>query len=82
MANITLFVPDELKERMSEHPQMRWSRAVREIIEQTLDDFEEAEKLASKSKLTQEDIDAILPEINKDARKYAEELLNESRRRR
>ncbi len=82
MANITLFVPDELKERMNEHPEMRWSRAIRSIIERTLDDFEEAEKLARKSKLTKEGVERLSAEVNAEAGKHAEALLNESRRRR
>ena len=39
MANITLFVPDELKKRMNARTDVRWSRAIRNIIERELDDL-------------------------------------------
>lgn len=75
MANITLFVPDELKKRMDGHKEIRWSRAVRDIIEQKLDDFEEAKQAAKKSTLSLEDVDRLAGEVNDSAGRHAEYLL-------
>lgn len=77
MANITLFVPDDLKKRMEGHPEVRWSRAIRSIIERELDDMEEADKLAKKSRLTEQDARKFAEMVNEKLGKRAEELLNE-----
>lgn len=80
MANVTLFVPDDLKARMDLHKQMRWSRAIRQTIESKLDDFEEAEKLARKSLLTEKDVKKFSSKVDEKLAKRAEALLNETRR--
>lgn len=80
MPNITLSIPEQTRRRMREHPHMRWSSAIRSMIERQLDDFEEADRLAKKGGLTQEDIDPILRKIDADTRKHARKLLNESYR--
>ena len=49
MPNITLSIPEETKRRMEKHPHVKWSSAIRAIIERRLDDFEETERLAQKS---------------------------------
>lgn len=83
MANITLFIPDELKERVErQYPEMRWSRAVRNIIEQKLDDLEIANRLAQKSRLTLKDVELLAARVDEAAGRHAEELLRETRRRR
>jgi len=75
LANITLSIPDETKARMKQHPHMRWSSAIRSIIERQLDDFEQAEALARKGGLTQEDVDPILKKIEAANRKHVRALL-------
>ncbi|MBI5036081.1 hypothetical protein HZC09_01940 [Candidatus Micrarchaeota archaeon] len=75
MANITLFVPDELKKRMAEHEHLRWSSVIRSIIEQRLADFEEAEELAKESNLTPEDVGRIAAEVGEAVGRHAEHLL-------
>ncbi|MBI5224610.1 hypothetical protein HY989_01955 [Candidatus Micrarchaeota archaeon] len=77
MANVTLYIPDDLKKRMSRHKDIRWSRAIRTIIESELSDFEEAEKLAQGSNLTQEDVDFLTEKVNEDIRKHVRALKNE-----
>ena len=78
MANLTLAIPDNTKTRMERHKEIKWSSAIRNLIEQKLDDFEEAESLANKLDLSKEDLDPIIKKINKDMAKHAEALLNES----
>ncbi|MFH1246854.1 MAG: hypothetical protein V1644_00600, partial [Candidatus Micrarchaeota archaeon] len=55
MANITLYIPDELKHKMDEHREMRWSMAIRNIIEEKLEELAKFESLVKKSKLTEKD---------------------------
>ncbi len=75
MANITIFVPDDVKKRMSEYADVRWSKAIRSIIEQRLSDFEEAERLAQESKLTPSDAGRLAAEVDNAAGRHAEYLL-------
>ncbi|MFH1750214.1 MAG: hypothetical protein ABH863_00895 [Candidatus Micrarchaeota archaeon] len=74
MANLTLFVPDDLKKRMSRHKDIRWSRAIRTIIEGKLDDLEEADELAQGSTLTAEDVELLTEKVNEDIRKHVRAL--------
>lgn len=82
MPNITLSVSSETKRRMDAHPHIRWSNAVRAIIEKKLADFEEAERLGRKSRLTGKDVERLSMKVNRAMGKHAEELLNEYYRRR
>ncbi len=82
MANITLYIPDDLKRKMDEHKEMRWSMAIRTIIEQKLGELEEFERLVKKSRLTEKEAMTIADKINEAAGKHAEALLNEARSRR
>ncbi len=52
MPNITLVISEELRKEMERHSSIKWSSAVRNIIEQKLADFDELENLARKSKFT------------------------------
>ena len=80
MPNLTLSVPDETKKRMDAHPEMRWSGAVRAIIEQRLDAFEEADRLAKKGGLKPRDFEAVSRRMEDASRKKALALLHESHR--
>jgi hypothetical protein len=82
MVNITLSVLPEVKARMDEHPEIKWSNSIRTLIEQKLDDFEEAEKLAKKLNLSEKDLKPILEKVNADMRKHSEALLNVCNNRR
>ena len=65
MANITLAIPDDLHKRLKAHSEIRWSDVIRKMLENRLNDFEEMEKIVSKSKLTQKDVDEISKKIKK-----------------
>lgn len=82
MPNMTLSFPPETKRRMDAHPHVKWSNAVRTIIEQKLNDFEEAERLSKKGGLTQKDVDPIVEKINQAMGKRAKDLLHETNHRR
>jgi len=76
--NITLAITDELKDKMKEHSSIKWSNVVRSIIEKKLSDFQDAEKVGKKSKLTEKDVEELATKVNLAMKVHAEALLNES----
>lgn len=78
MPNLTLSIADETKKRMSRHPEIKWSNAVRAIIEQKLSGFEEAERLAQKSTLLEKDVMLLSKKADAVAAAHAKRLLNET----
>jgi hypothetical protein len=79
MANLTLYVPDDLKKRMDSVVDVSWSGAVRSFIERKLDDLEEANRLARSSKLTPEDVRRLAVSVNRKLGVHARKLLDETR---
>ncbi|MBU1197296.1 hypothetical protein KJ765_02165 [Candidatus Micrarchaeota archaeon] len=79
MANVTLFIPDDLKKRMDQHKDIRWSSAIRTVIGEKLEALERTEALASGSRLTEEDVKILVKKVDASARKHAKALLNEDR---
>ncbi|MFH1106546.1 MAG: hypothetical protein V1787_01480 [Candidatus Micrarchaeota archaeon] len=71
MANITLFVPDDIKRRMDMHKDIRWSSAIRTVIEAKLVAFADAEELAGASRLTQKDVAVLTNKVDAATRKHA-----------
>lgn len=67
MGNITLSLPDELHEKMKRMSEVRWSEIARRAIEQRINDLEEMNRIVSKSKLTQKDVDEISEKIKRSA---------------
>lgn len=67
MPNITLSIPEELHSKMKRMSDVRWSEIARRAIEQRINDLEEMNKIASKSKLTQKDVDEISEKIKRSA---------------
>jgi len=78
MPNITLSVNNDLKHEMDKHSSVKWSTAVRSIIQQKLLDFAESERVARKSRLSFKDWEKINPKLSKSAARHAEALLHES----
>ena len=77
MANITLFIPDSIKKRMVQHKDVKWSNAVRTIIESKLDKLEKVERLIAGTKFTEKDAEELASKVNKGMGRHARELLNE-----
>jgi DNA-binding HxlR family transcriptional regulator len=65
MANITLSISDELHKKMKQFSEFRWSEIARKAIEERINDLEEMNRIASKSKLTQKDADELGEKIKK-----------------
>lgn len=67
MGNMTLSIPDELLKRMRNMNEIRWSEIARKAIEERVNDLEIMNKIASKSKLTKEDINEFSKKIKRSA---------------
>jgi len=80
MVNVTLSLPDDVWRRMKSFPEIRWSKAVRNVIEDKLDSFEEAEQLAGKSRLSGKDTARLSKKVDDAMGRHAEALLHETRR--
>ncbi|MBN2141980.1 hypothetical protein JW711_01500 [Candidatus Woesearchaeota archaeon] len=62
MGTLSVSVPDDLKERMSQLDEVNWSAVARKAFEERIKDIEDLQTLksiVSKSKLTQKDADKI-----------------------
>ena len=78
MVSMTLSIENEIRKRMKRHPQIRWSEVARSAIKQQLDDIEEAERITSRSRLTEKDVEEIAGRADKEMLKYFEGLADES----
>ncbi len=67
MPNLTLSVPEELMKKMKLFREIRWSEVARRSIEERIADLETMNKIASKSKLTKEDVEEIGKKIKRAA---------------
>ena len=70
MVSLTLSIPLELKKKMEEYPHIKWSQVARAIIEREVNELEEFEKIVSKSKLTEADVEEFANKVNEDMAKH------------
>ena len=70
MASLTLCVPQQVLARMRRHSEVKWSEVVRAVIVQQLDEWERAEEIASKSRLSQKDVDELALAVDRDLAKH------------
>lgn len=71
MPNVTVSVDDTLKEQMDNHPEINWSEVARQAIREKIHDLEVMEQLVEGSELTQEDVDELAAQIDRDATEEA-----------
>ena len=69
MVNITLAIPEDLKQELQKHEEVNWSAVIRKALQEYLRKIRIAEAIASKSKLTQKDADEIARKIKRDTAK-------------
>ena len=55
MPNVTIRVPDDLKEEMNDHPEINWSEVAQNSMREYLQRLRVAEEIAAESRLTEED---------------------------
>ena len=65
MTNMTLAIPEELHKLMRKHSQIKWSEVARRAISQEAQKLETMNKILSKSKFTEKDIEMLGNEIKK-----------------
>ncbi len=71
MTNITVSIPDELRDELKKHKEVNWSAVIRIALIQHLRNARAVEAIAKKSKLTKKDADEISKMIK---REVAEEF--------
>lgn len=67
---MTFTVPEELKDRAQARNDVNWSAVVSKAIEEKLAALEVADRIASRSKLTEEDVDELAAEIDEHLREH------------
>ena len=66
---MTLAIPEELHEKMKQFSEIKWTEVARKAIEKKIQDLETLNRIASKSRLTENDIEEISNKINRNATK-------------
>ena len=78
MAEIKLFIPESLLEKMKKHLEIKWNKVAQSALEKYIEKIEIAEKITSKSKLSQADVEDISNEITQKSwekhKKYLESV--------
>lgn len=69
MGTMTLAIPDDLLQKMRQFREIKWSEIARRSIEQRIQDLETLNHLASKSKLTEKDVEELSKKIKASAAK-------------
>lgn len=58
-SRMTIRLPDDLKQRLDDHPEINWSEVARQSMQQYLDRLELADELASESQLTEAEAEEL-----------------------
>ena len=66
MVNITLAIPENLKEKLQKHKEVNWSAVTRRALEEHLKRVEMVEAIAQKSKLTQKEADELARKVKRE----------------
>jgi len=69
MGNMTLSIPENIHKQMKHFSEVKWSEIARKAIIEKLEFLQLAEKLAQKSKLTDEDVKMFNKKIKSSASK-------------
>ena len=65
MTNLSVSVPEELRQRMAKLDEVNWSAVARKAFEEKVQQIEFMKSIANRSKLTEEDAKDISRKINK-----------------
>jgi predicted transcriptional regulator len=65
MPNMTIRVPDDLKQRLDEHPEINWSEVARQSMREYLHRLDVADEIASRSELSEEDAVALSEDVKR-----------------
>lgn len=67
MSNMTLSIPDELREEMRKHPEINWSEIARQALRREIERLHVYDRLLSGSSLSEEDAVEMGREIRRAA---------------
>lgn len=73
MVSVTLSVPEEMREKMDEHPEINWSEVARQSIDRKLRELEFLEEFKKHSELTEEDAVELGRKLKQDIAEHYEE---------
>lgn len=59
MANVTISMPEDLREEMRRHDEVNWSAVMRKAVQEHLRKLAIADAIAGKSELTEDDIEEL-----------------------
>ncbi len=59
MPNMTLSIDEELHDAIKNHPEIKWSAIARKAMKEYADRLKVLDRIASKSKLTEDDIEEL-----------------------
>lgn len=73
MVSMTLSIPEEMKAKMDEHPEINWSEVARQSIDQKLTELEFLETFKSESELSVDEAVELGRRVNEElAARYEE----------
>jgi len=75
MSNITLAIPEELHRIVKQHSEVKWSEIARRAMWDYARRLELMDKIVAKSKLTEEDVKELDPQLKKAIFKHYRELI-------
>lgn len=65
MATMTLALPDTMKQRIDEHPEINWSEIARQAILKKIDELAFVKEFTRDSTMTEEDAEKLGRQLNK-----------------
>jgi len=65
MTELKLNIPESLYEKMKKYPEIKWDSIAQSALKRYIEKIEITENIASKSKLTLDDVEEISNEITK-----------------
>lgn len=66
MPNMTIRIPDDLKEAIDEHPEINWSEVARQSMWEYVRTIEIADEIATRSELTEEGAEELSTQLKAD----------------
>ena len=66
MPNMTIRIPDDLKEAIDEHPEINWSEVARQSMWEYVRKLELADEIVSRSELTEQEAGELSEQLKAD----------------
>lgn len=66
MPNMTIRIPEDLKDAMDDHPEINWSEVARQSMWEYVTKLKVADEIASRSELTEEEAAKLSEDVKRD----------------